>query len=134
MLLSFRVLDLRAGGHGAEMLHHELELPVLEVRDGGAVAPDAGSGDDPALDAVGGAPDVGDVGHAVGAGHRVAEQLVALGPYDLVDGLPERLLARPVHPYDGVGGVMDDYDVVYDIQDHVHELLSVDLRLFHFYP
>lgn len=49
------------------MLDDQLQLAVLVVRNGGAVALDPGAGDDSALDAVDAAPDVGGVHDAVGA-------------------------------------------------------------------
>ena len=116
------------------MLDHELQLALLVVWDCGAVAPHPGLGDDLALGRVDGASDVRRVDDAVGARCGVPEELVALHPDDLVDALPERLLPGPVHPDHGVGGVVQDDDVVDGVQYHVHDGLSVDLRLFHFYP
>ena len=74
------------------------------------------------------------VDDAVGARCGVPEELVALGADDLVHVPPERLLPGPVHPDDGVRRVVYDYDVIYGVEDHVHELLCVDFRLFHCFP
>ena len=58
---------------GAEMLDHEFELPMVEVRDGGTVAFDPCSGDDPASDGVVGGTDVRDLHETVRTGCGVPE-------------------------------------------------------------
>ena len=111
-----------------QVLDHELEGAVLVIRHGAAVALDAGLGYHPALGRVGGPSDAA-LDDAVRACHGVVEQLVALHADDVVDGAVERLLSRAVHPHHGVLGVVDDYDVVHEVQDHVHELFCVDVLL-----
>jgi hypothetical protein len=82
----------------------------------------------PALGRVGRPADAA-LDYAVCAGHRIVEQLVALHAYDFVDGEAERLFPRAVHPDDGMLRIMDDYDVVHEVQYHVHELFGVDVLL-----
>ncbi len=114
--------------HRDEVLDHELQRPLLVVRHRAAVAMDPGLRYHPALGRVGRPADAA-LDYAVCAGHRIVEQLVALHAYDFVDGEAERLLPRAVHPYDGMLRIMDDYDVVHEVQYHVHELFGVDVLL-----
>ena len=114
------------------MLDDQLQLSLLIVRDGGTVALDVRPGDHPAPDRVLGPSDIDGVDRAIAAGCGVPEEGVALLPDHIVGGHGEGLLRSPVHPDDRMLGVMDDYDVVDGVKDHVHELLGVQLLLVHF--
>ena len=113
---------------GHEMLDDELQLAAVVVRHSTAVALDPGLGNDPAPDDVRGLSGVY-LNHAVAACRGIPEERVALHPDDAVEVTSEGLLTRAVHPYNGVLGVVDDYDVVHEVEDHVHELLRIDILL-----
>ena len=109
-----------------EVLNHQLDLPVLHEGDRRAVVLLARTGDRPA-DSGTERTESGVADGAVAAGSRVPEEGVALLSDHLVGRDSERLLRRPVHPGDGVLRIVDDYDIVYHVEDDVHQLLSVDL-------
>ena len=115
------------------MLDHQLELALLVVGYGAAVAAHAGLGQRPPLGGGASGTDRGrQVVHtAVGTGCAVVEKRVARLPDDLFGTESECLLGGTVHPYHGVLRIMDNDDVIDGIKNHVHELLCVYVVLFH---
>ncbi len=111
----------------SEVLDDEFDLAVLIVRDAGTVAYDIGAGDGPAAYRVHRLSDVDGIDSTVLTGSGVPEQAVALGADDLIHWLSERLDARSVDPDDVMLIVVDDDYVVHHIQNHVHELLRVEI-------
>jgi hypothetical protein len=114
--------------NGPKMLDHELDLPALEIRYRSTGILCITSRYHAGLVAVHRRLHCDDI--AVRTACRATQETVALDAYDIVGGLVENLEGCTIHPYDRVLRIVDNYEVIYFIQDHVEQNIGESLFFY----